>query len=405
MKLRTRMFLMLVVILSALAVNLAAFMAFSSMSAELQVLEARTLSLNGDVSKFRYLTSELITRSNFQAAFDAWSSFVPRIDASMQSYLDDKALSRRFNSLEATKAIATVKNIWEIAKIQRELLAGAAETLAGRLGSNPLLSIYGGAKLPPGAIQVVSGAPSLVVQLESYIENSLAVLSNSAVATVSAGQRLMNLLVIALSLACAGATAGLLVTFSRALGSSLAAFETAIGAWNGRDFTLKVEAAGRDELSALGRQINGTIGDFAAFIGRVSGMADGAAAVREDVLSASSETAASMEQIGANISSIHARIEEMSGRLGSTSEAAAAIGRGVASLDERLAAQNEALARSSSLAAGMAESASKADAIAESQAAAASRLDELAGTVLERLSQAGAAIAGTQADVGRCAVP
>jgi Methyl-accepting chemotaxis protein (MCP) signaling domain. len=94
-----------------------------------------------------------------------------------------------------------------------------------------------------------------------------------------------------------------------------------------------------------------------------------------------------IEQIGANISSIRARIEEMSGRLGSGSEASAAIGRGVAALDDRLAEQSAALSRSSGLADGMRESASMAQENAGRQAAEAIRLEELAVAELEQLEQ------------------
>ena len=350
---------MMIVVLAALAINLAAYLFVSTKSAGLQNLKARTLALNADISKFRYLTGEL------------------------------------------GKAITSINSYWEIAKIQRDAFAGAAAALAGQIGSKPLLSAYGGAKIAPDAMRVASGVPGLLVQLANYLGGSLAVLSESADHMVASGQRIMNALIVAFSIAGAAAAGFMLVAFSRAMGRSLSSFELAIGIWRDRDFSFKVKAEGKDEISSLARQINGTIDDFSSLIGRVAAMADGAQAVREDVLSASTETAAAIEQIGANISSIRARIEEMSGRLGSASEASVAIGRGVAALDDRLAEQSAALSRSSGLAEGMRESASSALEIAGRQSAEAVRLEELAAAELEQLVQTNVAIAGTDEDVGK----
>ncbi len=401
MKLRTRMLLMMTVVLVALMINLAAFLAYSRNSAGLQDLKVRTLALSADISKFRYLTGELVSSGNLEAAYVAWSKFVPAIDQEVQAYLADKALKRSFRSLEEGKAITSINSYWEIAKIQRDAFAGAAEALAGRLGSKPLLSAYGGTKVAPEAMRVASGVPGLVVQLENYIGGSLAVLSESADRMAASGQRLMSALVVAFSIVGVAAAAFMLMGFSKAMSRSIAAFEAAIGVWRARDFSFKVSAGGKDEFSALARQINGTIDDFSSLIGGVAAMAEGAELVREDVLSASTETAASMEQIGANISSIRARIDEMSGRLGSAGESSAAIGEGVGALDGRLAEQSAALARSSSLADGMRESASQAEAIAGKQADEAVRLERLAAAELDRLGETNAAIAGTEADVGK----
>ena len=393
---------MMIVVLAALAINLAAYLFVSTKSAGLQNLKARTLALNADISKFRYLTGELVSSGNLEAAYSAWSKFVPVIDREVKAYLGDKALKRSFRSLEEGKAITSINSYWEIAKIQRDAFAGAAAALAGQIGSKPLLSAYGGAKIAPDAMRVASGVPGLLVQLENYLGGSLAVLSESADHMVASGQRIMNALIVAFSIAGAAAAGFMLVAFSRAMGRSLSSFELAIGIWRDRDFSFKVKAEGKDEISSLARQINGTIDDFSSLIGRVAAMADGAQAVREDVLSASTETAAAIEQIGANISSIRrARIEEMSGRLGSASEASVAIGRGVAALDDRLAEQSVALSRSSGLAEGMRESASSALEIAGRQSAEAVRLEELAAAELEQLVQTNVAIAGTDEDVGK----
>ena len=238
-----------------------------------------------------------------------------------------------------------------------------------------LMALVVMAALAVNLARVASMVPGPIVQLESYIEKSLAVLSDSAERSAVSGQRVMALLAVALSIAGGVGAALLLVSFSRAFGRSLSAFELAIGAWHDRD--------------------------LASIIGRVASLAGDAEEMREDVLAASTQTASSMEEIAAKLSSIHARIDDVADQLQAESDASTAIERGVASLDERLARQGKALARSSSLAESMRESAARAEAIADKQAAEAARLDELTAAERDRLCQNSAAMVGTAADADR----
>ncbi len=212
-------------------------------------------------------------------------------------------------------------------------------------------------------------------------------------------ERALSLVIIVLSLAAGALAAFLLISFARAFNGSFAGFGTAIEKWKGRDFTVKVDSGGKDELSSLALQINGTIDDFAGLIGRVSGLATDATEVREEILSASSETAASIEQIAANIASVRSRIDEMVARLGSSSEASKAVDASVGALDARLAEQSTTLARSSHIAGEMKEAASRAEAIARREAEESTTLEELAAAELERLIRTNAAIASTVAGV------
>lgn len=152
-------------------------------------------------------------------------------------------------------------------------------------------------------------------------------------------------------------------------------------------------------MATLAGRINGTIDDFSLLLTRVSGLAEGASSMREEVLSASAQTAASMEEIGAQISSIHRRIDSMVARLGSSSEASGEIGRSVGTLDGRLAVQTTALGRSSAEAQGMREAATRAGSIAQRQLEDSARLEELASAEISRLEQTNAAIAATVLDV------
>jgi methyl-accepting chemotaxis protein len=252
-----------------------------------------------------------------------------------------------------------------------ELRRGYGKSYLKQAVLDPVLSMSG-ANRSLEAFQLNSRIPQLVMTLDVYLDGALVKLNASVDKKASATESSLSLLIVALSVGAGFASTILLLRFGMSFNASLAGFEKAIGTWNSRDFTAKVAIGGKDELSTLAVDINRAIDDFSSLIGRVSGMTDGATIMREEIVSASSETAASIEQIGANFSSIRARIDEMASRLGSSSESSATIGKSVAALDERPAEQSLALARSSK------------------------RAGEL-----ERLTQSSLAIAGTVEDMDK----
>ncbi len=398
MKIRTRLWLLLVVTLTALIMSVSMFFIYSGENHGLQKMRVDTLNLNRQMYKLRFLSDELLTSRNFEISYDAWSSCVSLTNALVKAYVSDKVIARTMNSDEDARQRDALNSVWGQVMDQAKALTDISDALskAGITARVDSLSLTGAV---PEAVVLDNRVPQLITALDTYLDNALIKLTASVTKKTDSTEAELSLLVVVLSILGAFAAAILLFTFARAFNRSLGRFETAIGTWNCKDFTAKVELRGNDELSSLASKINDTIDDFADLICRVVGMAEDAAVVREEILSASSETAASIEQISANIRSIRMRIDEMVPRLGASSEATAAIGQSVGALDERLAEQSEALARSSARADEMKQAAARADTIARRQGAEAERLEALAAAERERLGVTNAAIAGTVTDV------
>jgi methyl-accepting chemotaxis protein len=240
---------------------------------------------------------------------------------------------------------------------------------------------------------------ALDVILDTYIDSALSLISSSVDRKSATIERALTFIIIILSSSVGTMAFIVLLAFARAFSKSISSFSTAIETWNAHDFSVMVEINGADELAILANKINGTIEDFSRLIDRVTAMANEATTIREDVISASTETAASIEQISANISSIRVRIGEMVNQLASTNEASDMIGREVALLDERLSEQNAALARSREAAEDMKRAAAKVDIISRGQHEEAIRLETLAMDELERIALTNEAIEGTAKDV------
>jgi methyl-accepting chemotaxis protein len=400
MKIRAKMLILLAVTMTALALSVSMFFVYKGKNAELQQIRRESISLSKEIFRFRYLSDELVTSTAYKASFDSWKKCLASTGVLIKAYSENPRLARILSSEDDVKEREALKAVWSLVLDECNAISEAGENLLkAQVFSRVVnLSIQ---RSSADAFRIDSEVPNLVTMLDTYLDASLSKLSESVAKSLDATERGLSLIIIVLSLAGAAVATVLLVGFRRTLGRSLAVFETSIRTWHSRDFSEKLELVGNDEFSELATQINGTIDDFAGLIGRVSGMADGASAVREEILSASSETAASIEEIGANISSIRARIDEMVGRLGSSAESTESIGRSVAALDERLAEQSAALARSSALADGMKAAAGSADGIARRQRAEAEKLEDLAATELDRLGRNNAAIAEAVEDVGK----
>jgi methyl-accepting chemotaxis protein len=400
MKIRKRMLVLFIVTIASLSLNVALFFVSQAVSSSFVSIKSASLGLGREISRLRYLSDELMLSKSYAKTYDAWNASAKKAGDELSAFVADRTLLAIMGSRDDAQQVEALKGVWALVQGQLEKVGAAAGSLA-EAGVPTRVVDQLGAAMSFNVMQLDNEVIYLVTTLDTYLDQSLARLSSSVDERASRVNALLSLAMVALSLGGGASAALILLGFSKVFGRSLESFETTIGIWNDKDFSVEVASEGEDELSALAVDINGTIRDFAALIGRISGMANGASVVREEILSASSETAASIEEIGANISSIRARIDEMASRMGSSSEASKAIGQSVGGLDERLAEQSEALARSSRRADEMKEAAARADAIARRQRGESARLEALAAAELERLAQTNAAIAGSVADVER----
>ena len=398
MKIRTRMFLLLVVTLPALALSVAMFFVYSAVNGQFQTIKSLSLSLGKEIFRLRYLSDELLTSSKYAYTYGSWSSALGLDNALVSKFCSDPLVVRSLTGPEDAKQLGMLKEKWGSAKNEGDRILELASKLNDAGVQASVLSISAGPEAAL-ALSLQARVPSLITIVDTYIDNSLIRLTASISKRADAINRRLTVLLIGFSVAAVLVAAILNLSFARTLNKSVSRFGVAITAWNSKDFTFKVNMGGRNELSALASQIDGTIDEFANLIGRVSRIAGEASSVREEILSAYSQTAASIEEITANIASIRSRIETMVSLLANSSKASTAIGQSVNALSDRLAEESEALSRSSRSAEAMREAAHKANEIARSESEESRRLESMAVAELDRFGLVSAAISATVADV------
>jgi methyl-accepting chemotaxis protein len=400
MKLKTRLNALLAVTIAALSMNIALFFVFSTLVTTFTALRLTSLETSREIARLRYLSSELLTSTDYKSALAAWKKSFENSGSTVKAYISDKRLLSFMKTEKEKKSVANIQSVWELAAEQAAQVLEYGDMVQEEGLSSSVLEKKATA-MTYSIMALSNKVPTLILTLDTALDTALATLSADIDKKAKAADTYLSLIIAGFGVAGVFAVILLSIGFSRSLGSSLHGFGRAIMAWNEHDLTRRAAGGGTDELADLARKIDATIGDFAALIDRVSSAAKEASAAREEVVSASAQTAASIDQIGANIASIRSRIDEMVSRIAASAASSADIDRGVASLDERLADQSSALSRSSDRAAEMRKAMEDADRIAHKQLEESQHLADLASGELERFDQTREAIARSTEDVGK----
>jgi methyl-accepting chemotaxis protein len=400
MTLKTRLNALLAVVISALSINIALFFVFSTLVTTFTSLRLTGLETSREVARFRYLSGELLSSTNYKNALASWKKSLEDSQKAVTSHITNKRLLSFIKTEDEKKVLTNIKSVWELTAEQAAQVLEYADMVQNEGLSTSVLEKKATA-MTYAVMALSNKVPTLILTLDTALDTALGKLSAEIDKKARTADTFLSLIIVVFGAAGVLVVVLMSIGFSRSLGTSLHGFGRAIISWNEHDLTRRAAAGGSDELAQLARKIDATIGDFADLIGRVSKAAKEASAVREEVVSASSETAASIDQISANIASIRSRIDEMVSRIASSAASSAEIDRGVASLDERLADQSSALSRSSDRAADMRTAMEKADLIAHKQLEESQRLADLASGELERFDQTREAIAQTTEDVGK----
>jgi methyl-accepting chemotaxis protein len=402
MKIKLRMAMLFGAALISLAANVTTTLYYKRASASFARMRLGALEIGTLVDRFRYLTDELITSSDFKAAYESWKACRDELKRRVAEFSSDEAINAALADEAGQESLAALEAVMEYVSKQADILVAGADSVL----ESGIPSVLGALRSGEGAgsygvFHLLMNFDKLVISLEDSLGAALAAASSSASARADATEAGLITAVVALSSILGALVLALLLGFMRSMRRSLSSFARAIARWKAHDLSATIELTGKDELAELAASINGTIRDFSCLVGDIGSVAAKASLGREEILSASSQTAASIEEIGASIASIRARIEDIALRLESASGSAAAIDRSIASLDEGIAGQSASLARSSGIAADMRARAAEASRISAEQREESSRLEGMAVDELERVGATTRAIQSSVDDVGK----
>jgi methyl-accepting chemotaxis protein len=402
MTIRSRLFVLFAIMIAALGLIGGASLEVRLATSRFSSLKETMLSMKSDLFRFRYLSDELLTTQDFPKIYGQWSEQYKLMDSEFSSFGKSPALLSILKSEDDRTAAKSIGNVWKLSKDKAETLnAAAADFNAETRAVNYQLVNYTQHGTDYNALVINSNVPDLVLTLDEYLEKSLDHLVQIADARSKTVATTLFIAAVGLSLAAVAVLVIALLAFFRFFDGAFRNFRATIEKWNAGDLASTFKDAGKDELAGLARELNGTMSSFAAVIEGIKGTAEKAGAAHQEILAASDETSAAMEEIGANIGSIRTRMDLMVEKMAASAAAAEAIGKNVGALDAELAGQSGTLSRSSEGATAIASAVSEARAVALRQGEEAGRLAELSADELARFGETKALIASTADDVGK----
>jgi methyl-accepting chemotaxis protein len=400
MSIKSRLLVILVVSMLALGISAGTLILFESVFGRLYGFRLSASELRSELFRFRYLTDELITSKTFNRTFEQWKASEASLGAKLAAFPATPGLASIMRNDAERQTLGSFAGMWELASSMSAKVADFGEKIAATDPQFPVMySLNSGGDTK--ATSLIRAIPNLVITLETSLDGSIEKVGAIIEARTAVLTRLFTLWGLAVTAAAGLASFLFIVRFLSRFRKSFADFGSAIEAWNARDYAACCPVSGKDEFAELASKLNATIEAFASLIDGVSDAAQTGGAVREELLAASTETTAAMEQIGGNISSIRARVDDMAHRLTSTATAAAAIGANVGSLDEKIADQTGILHGSSGRAGEIREAVARAAQIASRQREDAESLAILSATEFDRFRETDELIARTSEDVDR----
>jgi methyl-accepting chemotaxis protein len=400
MSIRKRLILLLLTTVLALCLVGAAFLGVKTTTSRYSALKETMLGMKAELFRFRYLSDELLTTEEFTKAYGLWKDQWGLMKKSFSSFGSNPSLLALLKSEDDRGKIEGLSNVWKLADQKAE----DVDANAGGLSEANITyraTEFRDHGMDYKALVLNSAVPALVLTLDEYLEGSLVGLIAAADAQSAIISRIILLAALAVSLAAIAVVVIMLLGFTRFFNRSFDGFSRTIEAWNGRNLSKSFETEGKDELSNLARELNGTMSSFRGLIEGVKGMAEEAGAAHEEILAASDETSAAMEQIGTNIGSIRTRMDLMVEKTSGASTASAAIGKSVGALDAALTEQSATLSHSSEAAQSISKAVYDARAVALHQGQEADELAASSADEHERFGGTNALIARTAEDVGK----
>jgi methyl-accepting chemotaxis protein len=400
MSIRKRLIVLLFTTVLALCLVGTAFLSVKMSTARYSSLKETMLGMKAELFRFRYLSDELLTSEELAKSYGLWKDQYGLMKKSFSSFGSSPALLSILKNEEDRSQAEALSNVWKLAEQKAEDVDSNAAGLA-EMDISYRPADFRDHGMEYKALVLNSAVPNLVLTLDEYLEGALdklIVVANARSAIVS---RILLLAALAVFFAAIAVVIVMLLGFIHFFNRSFDSFSRTIEAWNGQNLAMTFQMEGKDELSNLARELNGTMASFRGVIEGVKGLAEQASAAHEEILAASDETSAAMEQIGTNIGSIRTRMDLMVDKTSGASAASEAIGKSVGALDAALTEQSATLSHSSEAAQSISKAVYDARAVALHQGQEADELAASSAEEHERFGGTNALIARTAEDVGK----
>ena len=165
------------------------------------------------------------------------------------------------------------------------------------------------------------------------------------------------------------------------------------------DFSHRLKARGKDELSNIARSINAFLDDFSEIILEIKRLSSESTRLKDELTGASNESAAAVNQMSSNIGAIGDQFEDLVSKMETATKASDEILSGIQLLTEKINSQSSAVTQSSASIEEMTAAVENVSSISERRKNATDKLVEITTSGGEKIEQTNALIEESTRDV------
>ncbi len=401
MKIKTRLLLLNILFLTALAVTAASSYILYNIRGNLDNLILEMQTITSQMYRTNSMTKELLLTPDISVAYsrflDQYSSFY---DQSMDLLESQEYLSLISQNEQGVMRTDYLKDILRradsnVESIGSRMIQIIQDHPEGVPGLEDAVRKFN----DPQVAEVKMEVESLTYYFGESLQSTLAELSDrltdGAEKKTSSLQNTTFLVVAAfvvvILLLSATLVAKIRTQFNDLL-NSLQVMSTG-------DFSHRLKEGGKDELSDLARSVNSFLNDFSTIILEIKQLSAESTRLKDELTGASNESAAAVNQMSSNIGSIGDQFEDLVSKMETATKASDDILTGIQALTERINTQSSAVTQSSASIEEMTAAVENVSTIAERRREATDKLVDITASGGQKIEDTNALIEESTRDV------
>lgn len=403
MKIRTRLLFLNLLVAIGLALVTAIAMFSTRKITQLNAVSQNGLMLKSEFLAFSSAGKDLLGTSNLGISLESWIQTYELFQANYASFTESEQFRTLIRQYGAEQDLERFDFLWQATRNQLDGLRTLISSLVQRhqVGSNNVQGLFYGYQNYGDMDFVTSMAR--VQQFSDTIEKDLIpqleILLESTVYAVQEAESFMSLLTIAVAVLVILVVLILFLLISRSLHDRIINIGSSMELLKKKDYTIKVQEKGRDELADMARLLNGFIEDLSSIIDGVKNLSIEAARLKDETAGASIESSSAVTQMTANIAAISGQIREFVKRLQDSNQAMKDISDSMDSLDQRIRDQSNFVEQSSASIEEMNASIANVATIADKRVEMAGRLVDITKSGGEIIDQTNYTISQIVSDI------
>ena len=359
-------------------------------------LAREALVLNASFNRLGLLTQELLTTQMLKLTYEDWTVTADGFGKSLTAFLQK---ARKEGVLKDPSALEGMENVWKLADTDiqsaKKLIGDALQkqdSLSGLMKAINLSSNY-------DLIMASNTVQRVGIYLGDVIQKKLIEIVDATDKSIDALMRLITMAITVLVTAVAALISVFFLVFQRNLSSRLGGLAACMDTLSQGDFSLRIPARGNDEITSLATNMNAFLDSFTIVVRGIKTLSADADRSREDVSAAATESAAAVQEVSANISSIARQIQDMVTNLGRATTSTQGIAGSITHMAEKTAKQTAAVGNASASIERMSASIAGTADIARAQEAISTGLMEVTAKGGKKVAETDAIIASTAQEV------